>query len=191
MGNLRLLLANFISARKGVPHPGSARVGKQRTSPIRLSARDPEPRLASIALRVRSLIEVSVPVEYTVVQYTADLQAIRSAVLPTALHSIPRRVASVSMPQKPHRGCPRSLALGDRGDSGPPVGRKNNPTVKHDQSRQTPMSPGILLDRRQIAPRLSEKCIGWMKGPMLASGQLTKNLDTDPLHPIKAFPEFL
>lgn len=30
-----------------------------------------------------------------------------------------RRVASVSTPQKPHRGCPRSLALGDRGDSGP------------------------------------------------------------------------
>ena len=29
------------------------------------------------------------------------------------------RVASVSTPQKPHRGCPRSLALGDRGDSGP------------------------------------------------------------------------
>ena len=26
-----------------------------------------------------------------------------------------RRVASVSTPQKPHRGCPRSLALGDRG----------------------------------------------------------------------------
>jgi hypothetical protein len=26
------------------------------------------------------------------------------------------RVASVSTPQKPHRGCPRSLAFGDRGD---------------------------------------------------------------------------
>jgi hypothetical protein len=38
---------------------------------------------------------------------------------------VPRRVASVSTPQKPHRGCPRSLALGDRGDSGPQLARRS------------------------------------------------------------------
>lgn len=36
-----------------------------------------------------------------------------------------RRVVPVSTPQKPHRGCPRSLALGDRGDSGPQLARRS------------------------------------------------------------------
>jgi hypothetical protein len=53
-------------------------------------------------------------------------------------------VASVSTPQKPHLACPRSLAPGDRGDSGPQLAGRS--------PRYSGIGPGNRRCRTQHSP---------------------------------------
>jgi hypothetical protein len=78
------------------------------------------------------------------------------------------RVASVSTPQKPHRGCPRSLALGDRGDSGPQL------------ARRSPRSSRIGPGKRRSGPKSNQFQSGW---PLWSSATIAFCVDLPPAGP--------
>lgn len=80
-------------------------------------------------------------------------------------------MASVSTPQKPHRVCLRSLALGDRGDSGPQLARRRR--------RPSWIGPGKRRRVRNpaIQPQLPEAWRG-AAGGRLIRHQPARSLST-------------